>query len=860
MDVASLIIIFTIVTSLIYVGFFVKNIKFLTAWKWVKSHPFELFTALFALTIGLIITKQPIGNLVFLGVAWAALTAILKKYERHYTTILSLVFYALTLCSYYIADSQQHISVVWTSSIMAWFFNFILVIGSASTSKFRWLQFMVIIAISCIAFYIPITYTAYYLIEGVQMQEGQINAILQTNIAESLSYIKMKGTWSHLLILVCFLILLISIALIQSKKQQKLPKTTFFSLALLVIILAYANTFNHIPTQKLFSDTYIKFAKEFEKFSKELAKRKNIENTHIRASKEGRGETYVIVIGESHNKNHMGLYGYFRETTPKLDALYSDSIFMAFQQVYANHVHTVPVLTRALTEVSKAHPQPYYEAISLFDVQKAAGFETYWLSNQIAYGEWDNAISVLAELADHRINFNHSLGMDISTQSYDEVVIPKLHEILSTPSSKNKVIYIHLMGNHGEYSDRYPKSYRKYENKIEAKYTGAYNFWDDNFNRYDNSVLYNDFVLSQIMEEVMQLDAPAAMLYFADHSEAIRYNKGHDMGNYKYSMSETPMLVYCTPKYKDRYPQIYATLKQHTNQVFTNDYIFELVNGITGIDSDYGTEHKTLTSPSYDINPHAITLLHNELSFYKEDNKGYFQPLNIQRLNQLYNSPFVIPHRVNTIGKLHEVQFNKVKGIEVDVLFRTTKDSNYFEIGHDEGSATQMSLNEYLSHIDFKNTKKIWLDIKHVNDLHVTALLDQLNYLNQKYPIKETAIVETSITGNNLHIISDAGYHTSYYIPTHFNSLPPNKQQLESQKIIQQIKNQNLKAVSFDHTLYPFINTYITPKTNNIVYHTWNISLGFFQSTVTEQLKQSNLVKDPRLKTILIKYKSDFEI
>lgn len=368
-------------------------------------------------------------------------------------------------------------------------------------------------------------------------------------------------------------------------------------------------------------------------------------------------------------------------------------------------------------------------------------------------------------------------------------------------------------------------------------------------------------MLSEILEAATLNPNTASVLYFADHSEEVRFNKGHDMGKYTFAMSETPMFIYLSPTFKKRYPEKSKNLSNHTAELFTNDYVFELVNSLTGIKTNYGDSTKDFSKASYEIDPHSVTMIHNETDFYNEANTGYFQPKNIEEINHLSSLATIIPHRVNTIGKLHEVQFNNARGFEIDVIFRKTSDSAFFEVGHDEGSATHMSLKTLLNEVNFNTIQKIWLDIKSVSDTDIDAILNRLDQLNTKYPIKDLAIIETNITSSNISKISNEGYHTSYYVPTHFKDYPEANQQQEAQKILQQIKEQNLSAISFDHSLYTFVQRYISPNTNQkLSYHTWNISLGFFQASIAEKLKEQDYITDPRMKTILIKYKSDFEI
>nr|WP_267879224.1 sulfatase-like hydrolase/transferase [Methylobacillus glycogenes] len=58
----------------------------------------------------------------------------------------------------------------------------------------------------------------------------------------------------------------------------------------------------------------------------------------------GQPGTLVLVIGESTNRQRMSLYGYARETTPRLDAMQDE--LSVFKNVVASRPYTIESLTR----------------------------------------------------------------------------------------------------------------------------------------------------------------------------------------------------------------------------------------------------------------------------------------------------------------------------------------------------------------------------------------------------------------------------------------------------------------------------------------------------------------------------------
>ena len=111
-------------------------------------------------------------------------------------------------------------------------------------------------------------------------------------------------------------------------------------------------------------------------------------------------DVIVVVIGESASSKHLGLYGYKRDTTPRLDFL-SDSLII-YKNVISSHVFTSGSIFDILTLSNYENPK---ESSSLIGFVKNAGFEVSWLSNQRPVGFHDNLVSRLASEADESLFF-----------------------------------------------------------------------------------------------------------------------------------------------------------------------------------------------------------------------------------------------------------------------------------------------------------------------------------------------------------------------------------------------------------------------------------------------------------------------
>ena len=219
---------------------------------------------------------------------------------------------------------------------------------------------------------------------------------------------------------------------------------------------------------------------------------------------------------------------------------------------------------------------------------------------------------------------------------------------------------------------------------------------------------------------------------------------------------------------------------------------------------------------------------------------------------------YLIPHKINNIHKLNSILYDNIRSFELDLNFYSVNGNNYFEIGHNKSTSDGYILEDYLKLVKNKKIKKIWLDVKNVSKNNIHKILNRLDYLDKKYHIKKISIFETPTRIKELKLISDAGYHTSHYLPysLSFPIVEQNKKILQWQinDIVNLINTQNLKAISFDSDLYSFVKKYIEPNiSKNIVYHTWT-GHRIRHKEEYNKLKHEPYYNDPRVKTIIYAY------
>ena len=192
----------------------------------------------------------------------------------------------------------------------------------------------------------------------------------------------------------------------------------------------------------------------------------------------------------------MNVYGYERDTTPFQSQAAIDPHYVFFNHAYSCYTQTVQVLTEALTEKNQYNDMALANAYSIIDMAREAGFHTTWISNQSRFGIWDTPIGAIGSACDDQYWINQYVGTDVITKDYDTVLVPYLKKV--DPNNRRQLIVIHLMGSHVSYWDRYPSEFYHWS-EDQGKVRSTSEIMND---EYDNSVLFNDYVMGSIMNSI----------------------------------------------------------------------------------------------------------------------------------------------------------------------------------------------------------------------------------------------------------------------------------------------------------------------------------------------------------------------
>lgn len=223
----------------------------------------------------------------------------------------------------------------------------------------------------------------------------------------------------------------------------------------------------------------------------------------------------VIVVGETGRAQSFSLGGYHRETNPELkkrDVLYFPNTTSCGTETSVSVPCMFSMFTRQNYTGYKGR-----NTENLMDVLSHAGIKTIWWENNTG------SKGVADRIGEQDFqNSNDPIYCTSSGECRDQILVDELKKKISS-IDKDTVLVLHTLGSHGpSYYLRYPKDLVGFEPACKTSdFSDCTN--DEIVNAYDNSILYTDQVLSEIIDLLKaQSDRlETSMIYMSDHGESL---------------------------------------------------------------------------------------------------------------------------------------------------------------------------------------------------------------------------------------------------------------------------------------------------------------------------------------------------
>lgn len=423
--------------------------------------------------------------------------------------------------------------------------------------------------------------------------------MLGTDIHETKEFASMMlPTWIIMAVLAVYLFFII-LWLVSKRHSLNLgKKASWIAMGLLCLCTAHS-----IHNWRAWKDGPLKLIQELSNIDTTNDLKSHFTNPKVSIiDKNQIPDNVVLIIGESFARFHSSLYGYQKDTNPYLSSLHDQSLLFTLDSIDAPAPTTVYSLQYMLTTYSlsdvKDKNKKWYDTLSIIELMKSCGFGSYWFSNQARSGKFNFASRIFAEACDHYSFYQQEGSLDINNR-HDIVLVDSTRQFNQTLSQQqhNFIVY-HMMGSHYDYSMRYPEEFDRFSEK---DYTTEPESHRPILASYDNSILYNDYVVYQIIN--LYKDKEAIVFYVPDHGQVMyrdpKHPDYHTHGKMndkvRYSLGiDIPFMIYASPLYQEKHPETMQRIKyrQDHPKAWNSDDLPYLIMDLIGVKNINGEEVK----------------------------------------------------------------------------------------------------------------------------------------------------------------------------------------------------------------------------------------------------------------------------
>ncbi|TAJ13603.1 DUF1705 domain-containing protein [Marinilabiliaceae bacterium JC017] len=400
-------------------------------------------------------------------------------------------------------------------------------------------------------------------IPNIAISSAIIEVLLNTHWSISAEYLSFE-------MIAFFILLLVAIAVVY---YLRLNKGKLFShriyihyiLAMLFVtsgVIVDAKRSNTISSRVPFS--VISAFKEYQIIQEQnMQKRVSIGKDAVCLEQDSL--SIVFIIGESVRNDHLGINGYKKETTPNLKALN----VVSFYKTRSLYTHTAASVPQILTRADSLMPEKSYSEESFIKIFKQCGFDTYWFANQTPDYTYDG----IAKSVDHYIPTSVMSSVYSDKLWTDENILEVFDSKISK-STKQKLIVLHTIGSHWYYNYRYDDRFKKFI-PVSNSRSIHHNTSEELINSYDNSILYMDYFVSEIIKKME--DENCILIYLSDHGELLG-EKGKWLHAVEHDvLRNAACFVWMSDKYKRKHSDKEIAMKDKSSEEITTSFLFHSI-------------------------------------------------------------------------------------------------------------------------------------------------------------------------------------------------------------------------------------------------------------------------------------------
>ncbi|UIR54789.1 phosphoethanolamine--lipid A transferase EptA [Sphingobacterium sp. SRCM116780] len=402
---------------------------------------------------------------------------------------------------------------------------------------------------------------------GVIIDKTMIGNILNTNYAESSSFFSMKLLLYIILLGILPSIYIFKVKIIHVAWKKSAITSSLTLLFMLILILVNASNWLWIDknSKKLgglampwsyLVNTSLFYSDKYKSNEKEIL----LPDATI---KDNQKSVVVLVIGESARSQNFSLYGYKKNTNPLLSKIPHLFHFDATSCATYTTAGVKCILEHTNTD-------KLYEILPNYLYRN--NVDVIWRTSN-----WGEPPVHIKDYQNRDVLLPNCKGEGCD---YDEVLLTGLKEQILA-SKKNKVLIIlHTSTSHGPtYSTKYPSRFETFKPVCNSVELGKCS-QTELINAYDNTIVYTDYILSQIIEDLKELNAyKSAMIFVSDHGESLGeknlYMHGVPISIAPKEQYEIPFIVWTSDGSKQVKP----------NKILSQNHVFHSVLNFLNIQS-----------------------------------------------------------------------------------------------------------------------------------------------------------------------------------------------------------------------------------------------------------------------------------
>jgi lipid A ethanolaminephosphotransferase len=434
---------------------------------------------------------------------------------------------------------------------------FLIFFASNYLGKFLLIVFFII---NSIAVYFVNTYS-------IIIDESMIGNVLNTKYEESSSFFSIK-----LLVYIVFLgiipsIFIFKFKIISVQWKQFLKTISFALLSILLLVIVNANNVLWIDKNSktlgglampwsYAVNLSLFYTHQYQKNKKEIL----LPNATIKDNKKS---VVVLVIGESARSQNFSLYGYKKNTNPLLSKV--PNVF------HFNAVSCATYTTAGVKGILEhSDSDDLYEILPNYLYRN--NVEVIWRTTN-----W-------GEPPVHIKNYQNREDLTPNCKgegcNYDEILLSGLKEQIAASKKDKILVVLHTSMSHGPtYSKKYPPQFEAFKPVCNSVELGKCS-QEELINAYDNTIVYTDYFLSKVIEDLKQLrQFQSTMIFVSDHGESLGeknlYMHGLPLSIAPKEQYEIPFIIWLSDNSKQLKP----------NNMLSQNHVFHSVMNFLGMQS-----------------------------------------------------------------------------------------------------------------------------------------------------------------------------------------------------------------------------------------------------------------------------------